>query len=140
MIFLHFVSFVSPITIILQQLMRTSKLQGLELRWIKSKEHVEGLCKLLYQNRETLKSLEFFHCNFSSTFVDTICDSLRIEALQTHTIERFSINSSRFLETDRFSLPVGLASFLSSGRYISQSHFKLLVRYLMCSIVHWLAK
>ncbi|KAI8523159.1 hypothetical protein RHMOL_Rhmol13G0051900 [Rhododendron molle] len=77
---------------------------------------VEGLCKLLNQNRETLKSLEFVHCKLSSTIVDTICDSLYLKDLHTHTVERFSIKTSSFLETNQFPLPVGLASFLSSAR------------------------
>ncbi|XP_058197618.1 uncharacterized protein LOC131313357 isoform X3 [Rhododendron vialii] len=97
-------------------LLRTSKLQCLELRWIKSQEHVEGLCKLLNQNRETLKSLEFVHCKLSSTIVDTICDSLYLKDVHTHTVEHFSIKTSSFLETNQFPLPVGLASFLSSAR------------------------
>ncbi|XP_028065188.1 uncharacterized protein LOC114268248 isoform X1 [Camellia sinensis] len=104
-------------------LLRTSNLQGLELRWIKSKKHVEGLCKLLNQNRGTLKSLEFIHCKLSSTFVNTICDSLHVKDLQTHVIEHFSIKTSSFLETNQFSLPIGLASFLSSGRSLSSVSF-----------------
>ncbi|KAI8523158.1 hypothetical protein RHMOL_Rhmol13G0051900 [Rhododendron molle] len=80
---------------------------------------VEGLCKLLNQNRETLKSLEFVHCKLSSTIVDTICDSLYLKDLHTHTVERFSIKTSSFLETNQFPLPVGLASFLSSARSLS---------------------
>ncbi|XP_058197617.1 uncharacterized protein LOC131313357 isoform X2 [Rhododendron vialii] len=100
-------------------LLRTSKLQCLELRWIKSQEHVEGLCKLLNQNRETLKSLEFVHCKLSSTIVDTICDSLYLKDVHTHTVEHFSIKTSSFLETNQFPLPVGLASFLSSARSLS---------------------
>ncbi|PSR86389.1 hypothetical protein CEY00_Acc32012 [Actinidia chinensis var. chinensis] len=104
-------------------LLRTSNLQGLELRWIKSEEHVEGLCKLLNQNRESLKSLEFIHCKLSSTFVNSICDSLRMKDLQTHRIEHFSIKTSSFHETNHFSFPVGLASFLSSGRSLDSLRF-----------------
>lgn len=80
---------------------------------------VEGLCKLLNQNRETLKSLEFVHCKLSSTIVDTICDSLYMKGVHTHTLEHFSIKTSSFLETNQFPLPVGLASFLSSARCVS---------------------
>ncbi|KAA8550666.1 hypothetical protein F0562_002350 [Nyssa sinensis] len=106
-------------------LLRNSRLQGLELRWIKSKEHVEGLCKFLNQNSETLTSLEFIHCKLSATFVDAICDALHMKGLQTHGIQHFSIKISSFLETDTFSLPDGLASFLSSGRHLSSLSFYL---------------
>ncbi|XP_059660223.1 uncharacterized protein LOC132306717 isoform X2 [Cornus florida] len=104
-------------------LFRNSKLQGLELRWIKSKEHVEGLCELLNQNSESLTSLKFIHCKLSSTFVDAICDSLCIKGLQTHGIQHFSIKTSSFLETNPLSFPVGLASFLASGRSLSSLSF-----------------
>ncbi|CAK9163479.1 unnamed protein product [Ilex paraguariensis] len=140
-------------------LLRTSKLESLELRWIKSNEHgahatsyirtfirlpettliicflmsaifedsfeynllgkVVGLCKLLDQNSETLTSIEFIHCKLSSTFVDAICDSLHIKGLQTHGVKHFSIKTSSFMEINSLPLPVGLASFLSSGRSLT---------------------
>ncbi|XP_062148827.1 uncharacterized protein LOC133857575 [Alnus glutinosa] len=62
-------------------LLRNCKLRSLVLRLIRSKDHIDGICKLLNQNTETLTSLEFIHCKLSSD-----------------------------------SLPVGLESFLSSGR------------------------
>ncbi|XP_052211050.1 uncharacterized protein LOC127813942 isoform X2 [Diospyros lotus] len=104
-------------------LLNSSKLQRLELRWIKSRVLVEGLCQLLKQKRETLKSLEFVHCKLSSTFFNAICDSLCMKCLPTHEIEDFSIKTSSFLETNPFSLPVGLATFLTSGRHLSSLSF-----------------
>ncbi|XP_002521155.2 NACHT, LRR and PYD domains-containing protein 14 isoform X2 [Ricinus communis] len=105
------------------QLLRNSQLQNLALRWIRSQEHVDGLCQLLIQNRETLTSLEFVHCKLSSTFVDAICRSLEIKDKQTHGIKNFSIRTSIFLETDLVSLPPSLVSFLSSGRSLCSLRF-----------------
>ncbi|XP_073146798.1 uncharacterized protein [Henckelia pumila] len=97
-------------------LLQTSKLERLELQWIKSADHVEGLCELLKQNSETLKSVDFIHCKLSSNFVDKIWDSLYIKGLKTHGIECFSIKRSSFLQTDSSPMPVGLTPFLTSGR------------------------
>ncbi|KAI3461017.1 hypothetical protein Pfo_017680 [Paulownia fortunei] len=97
-------------------LLQSSKLGGLELQWIKSNDHVEGLCKLLNQNSETLKSIDFIHCKLSPTFINAICDSLRMKGLQAHGVEHFSIKRSSFLQTDSSPIPVGLTSFLTSGR------------------------
>lgn len=77
------------------------------------------MCKLLKQNVGTLKSIEFIHCKLSTSFVNCICESLSVEGVSTHGIHHFSIKTSSFLERDSFPLPVGLASFLASGRYLS---------------------
>lgn len=105
------------------QLLRSSKLQSLVLRWIRSEEHVEGLCKLLVQNRETLITLEFSHCKLSSNFVNAIFDSLCIASSKAHRIQHFSVNTSSFLETNLVSLPPGLVSFLTLGRSLSSLKF-----------------
>ncbi|KAL7126770.1 hypothetical protein ABFS83_14G209100 [Erythranthe nasuta] len=97
-------------------LLRSSKLGNLELQWIKSTDHVEGLCKLLNHNSKTLKSIHFVHCKLSTTFINAICDSLQIKNLQAHAVEQFSIKRSSFLQTDSSPIPVGLVSFLTSGR------------------------
>uniref|UniRef100_A0A6N2KDC7 Uncharacterized protein n=2 Tax=Salix viminalis TaxID=40686 RepID=A0A6N2KDC7_SALVM len=97
-------------------LLRKSNLQSLIVRWIKYEKHVDGLCKLLIQNRETLTSLEFIYCKLSSTFVSAICGSLNVVNTHTHGIQHFSINTSSFLEINPVSLPPGFVSFLSSGR------------------------
>ncbi|KAK3032181.1 hypothetical protein RJ639_035006, partial [Escallonia herrerae] len=99
-------------------LLRNCKLQGLELRWLKSNEHVEGLCKLLIQNKKTLVSLDFVHCKLTPGFLNSICDSV-----QMHGIQHFSIKMSSLLETRSFSLPVGLEHFLSSGRSLTSLSF-----------------
>ncbi|GMY06158.1 protein nlrc3 [Fagus crenata] len=104
-------------------LLRNGKLQSLVLRLIRSKEHIDGLCKLLNQNSETLTSLEFIHCKLSSDFVNAICGSLLIKSMQSHGIQHFSINTSSLLENNLFSLPVGLSSFLSSGRSLCSLKF-----------------
>lgn len=78
---------------------------------------VEGLCKLLNQSTETLKAIEFIHCKLSPDFVNAICDSLHMMGLQVHGVEHFSIKRSSFLQADSSPVPVGLTSFLTSGRY-----------------------
>lgn len=87
---------------------------------------VDGLCKLLNQNSESLASLEFLHCKLSPAAIDKICGSLFIKGLQIHRIQHFSINTVSFLEINPVSLPPGLVSFLSLGRYISYSKFKII--------------
>lgn len=88
---------------------------------------VDGLCKLLNQNSESLASLEFFHCKLSPAAIDKICGSLLIKGLHIHGIQHFSINTVSLLEKNPVSLPPGLVSFLSSGRYNSYSKFKILL-------------
>lgn len=95
------------------------------LTWFFIFDQVNGLCKLLSQNRETLTSLELIHCKLSSTSVNSICDAL-IHNRKTHGILHFSINASHFDETDPVALPSGLVSFFSSGRYLHQFEFHLL--------------
>ncbi|KAM7270748.1 hypothetical protein ACFE04_029962 [Oxalis oulophora] len=97
------------------QLLKNCKLQSLEVRWIRTKEHVHGLCKLLMQNKETLTSLEFMHCNMSTSFVNALCGSLRRKSVEIHGIQHFSVHSSKF-EKNLVSLPSELTTFISSGR------------------------
>ncbi|PON51406.1 LRR domain containing protein [Parasponia andersonii] len=104
-------------------LLRNSKLQSLVLWWIRSKDQVGGLCKLLSQNIETLSSLEFVHCKLSSASIDEICGSLVVDSVPTHGIQNFSISTSSFVETNPVSLPLGLVSFLSSGRSLCSLKF-----------------
>lgn len=78
---------------------------------------VEGLCKLLNQSSESLKSIEFIHCKLSPDFVNAICDSLHMKGHQSHGVEHFSIKRSSFLQADSAPVPVGLTRFLTSGRY-----------------------
>ncbi|PIA25718.1 hypothetical protein AQUCO_10800009v1 [Aquilegia coerulea] len=97
-------------------LLEGSKLHSLVLRRIKSEEHVNGVCKLLSQNIETLSSLDFIYCRLSSTSLNAICESLFTRGTQTHGIKNFSIKASRILESHEFSSFSGFLSFLSSGR------------------------
>ena len=80
---------------------------------------IDGLCKLLAQHRKTLTSLEFVHCRVSTSFINAVCGSVIIESVQRHGIQHFSIIASAFLEPCAVSLPSGLVSFLSSGRYMT---------------------
>ncbi|XP_058094979.1 uncharacterized protein LOC131240639 isoform X2 [Magnolia sinica] len=98
------------------ELFRDSKLQRLVLRGIKSKNHVDGACKLLNQNSETLLSLEFIHCRLPPTALNEICDSLYTQGFHRHGIQYFSVKSSRILESNSDSVPTRFLSFLSSGR------------------------
>ncbi|KAI9121945.1 hypothetical protein K1719_006634 [Acacia pycnantha] len=104
-------------------LLRECKLQKLTLRCIRSKEQIDGLCKLLAQHSKTLSSLEFVHCSLSSDFVDAICGALVSNGVQRHGLQHFSINSSSFPEPGTISLPSGLVSFLSSGRSLCSLKF-----------------
>uniref|UniRef100_A0A0R0KKS6 Uncharacterized protein n=1 Tax=Glycine max TaxID=3847 RepID=A0A0R0KKS6_SOYBN len=97
-------------------LLRECKLQSLVLRCIRSKEQIDGLCKLLAQHCRTLTSLEFVHCALSTDFINAIFGSLVIERVQKHGIQHLSIIATSFLEPCTVSLPSGLVSFLSSGR------------------------
>ncbi|XP_057965674.1 uncharacterized protein LOC131156192 isoform X3 [Malania oleifera] len=106
----------------ISHLLRNCKLQSLVVRRIKSKLHVDGLCKLLSQNSETLMTLEFIDCKLSSTFLNAICGSLCMKGVQTPKVQHFSIKSSSFLETNMVSLPIGLESLLS-GRFLSSLSF-----------------
>ncbi|PPD92481.1 hypothetical protein GOBAR_DD10579 [Gossypium barbadense] len=126
------------------QLLRKSNLQSLVVQWIRSSEHVAGLCKLLNQNSRTLTSLEFVHCKISSSFMATICGSLCSSGAETHQIHHFSISSSSFHEIDPVSLAHSLASFLSSGRAIlrgvtPQNAIPLRLHALSLMISGWLS-
>ncbi|KAK4376209.1 hypothetical protein RND71_006886 [Anisodus tanguticus] len=98
-------------------LLRNATLESLELQWIKSDEHVEGLCKLINQNYRSLKSIKFMHCKFTMASLSAICDLLCMHCPQAHGLQHFSIKTSSFLEIP--SLPAGLISLLSSGRSLS---------------------
>ncbi|KAK4720218.1 hypothetical protein R3W88_018556 [Solanum pinnatisectum] len=100
-------------------LLRNARLESLELQWIKSDEHVEGLCKLISQNYRSLKSIKFMHCKFTVSSLDAICDLLCMHSPQALGMQHFSIKTSSFLENNFQSLPAGLISLLSSGRSLS---------------------
>ncbi|XP_065874266.1 uncharacterized protein [Euphorbia lathyris] len=100
-------------------LLRNSKLQSLTLRWIMSKEHVDGLCQLLIQNSQTLMSLKFIHSKLSSNFVSSICASLKIKDKQTCVAASFTVRSSSFLENNPVLLPPSFTSFLSGSSLCS---------------------
>lgn len=95
---------------------------------------IDGLCKLLSQNSESLTSLELIHCKLSSASIDEICCSLSRKSVQTHGINSFSISTSNFLETNPLCLPLGLVSFLSSGRYVCYSNFRHHLNPCICFI------
>ncbi|XP_054801590.1 uncharacterized protein LOC129305631 [Prosopis cineraria] len=104
-------------------LLSECKLQKLILRCIRSKEQIDGLCKLLTQHSKTLSSLEFVHCSLSLDFVNAICGALVLNGVQRHELQHFSINSSSFQESGTIPLPIGLVSFLSSGRSLCSLKF-----------------
>uniref|UniRef100_A0A1J3F557 F-box/LRR-repeat protein n=1 Tax=Noccaea caerulescens TaxID=107243 RepID=A0A1J3F557_NOCCA len=104
------------------ELLRTSKLQTLVLRWIRSEKHVEPLCKLLIQSRETLTSLEFIHCKLSSSSISAICASLHDKDIHTIGIQRFCIKTSS-IDIDPLAAPSAFISFLNSVRSFHSLHF-----------------
>lgn len=95
-------------------LLANSRLQGLFVRRICSKMHVDGLCKILYQNRKTITSLQFVNCNISLDFFDAICDCLAMEGSPIYGVKHFAVRSSKLIESNPASLPQKLVSFLSS--------------------------
>ncbi|XP_024016061.1 NACHT, LRR and PYD domains-containing protein 5 isoform X2 [Eutrema salsugineum] len=104
------------------ELLRTSKLHTLDLRLIRSEKHVEPLCKLLIQSRETLTSLEFIHCKLSSSFISAICASLHEKDIHTNGIQRFCIKTSS-IDIDPLSAPSDFISFLNSVRSLHSLQF-----------------
>ncbi|XP_023641745.1 NLR family CARD domain-containing protein 3 isoform X3 [Capsella rubella] len=104
------------------ELLRTSKLQHLVLRWIRSEKHVEHLCKLLIQSRDTLTSLEFIHCKLSSNSISAICASLHENGIYTTGMQRFCIKTSS-IELDPLAAPPAFVSFLMSVRTLHSLHF-----------------
>lgn len=96
------------------QLLANSKLQGLFLRRISSNMHLDGICLILNQNRETLKFLEFVNCKLSLAFLEAICCAFVMEDTQAHGVKHFSVKASKLLEANPASLPPKLISFLSS--------------------------
>ena len=72
---------------------------------------------LLNQNKESLLSLEFVHCQLSPVSVNQICSSVYKEGTEIHGIQHLCIKSSFIFESKSSSIPAGLSSFLSSGRY-----------------------
>ncbi|XP_010540943.1 PREDICTED: protein NLRC3 isoform X2 [Tarenaya hassleriana] len=104
------------------ELMRACKLQSLVIRWIRSEEHVEPLCKLLTQNLETLNSLELIHCKLSPSVMNAICTSLLEKDMHTNGMQHFSIKTSS-LEMDPVSFPSAFISFLKSGRSLLSLKF-----------------
>ncbi|KAJ0254166.1 Uncharacterized protein HA466_0107070 [Hirschfeldia incana] len=105
------------------ELLRTSKLKTLVLRWFRSEKHVEPLCKLLSKSRETLTSLEFIHCKLSSSFISAICASLLHKGdIHTNGIQRFCIKASSF-GIDPLAAPPAFISFLNSVRSLQTLQF-----------------
>nr|XP_043621463.1 uncharacterized protein LOC122593159 isoform X2 [Erigeron canadensis] len=96
-------------------LLRNTRLESLDVHWLKSKHQVDGLCKLLEQNNETLKSIEFVSCKLLATLVSAICDSLHVKGFKPNVIESFSIKRSSFLDSQSVPLPLGLESFLMAA-------------------------
>ncbi|CAN8270954.1 unnamed protein product [Cochlearia groenlandica] len=104
------------------ELLRTSKLQTLVLHWIRSEKHIEPLCKLLIQSRESLTSLEFIHCKLSSSFISAICASLPEKDIHTNGIQLFCVKSSS-IDIDPLAPPSAFITFLTSVRSLHSLHF-----------------
>ncbi|KAJ0966560.1 hypothetical protein J5N97_023477 [Dioscorea zingiberensis] len=102
-------------------LLITSNLRALVFRRIIFKNNVDGVCGLLRQNRDTLKSLEFIHCYLSSVTFNQICSSI-FEGTKTHGVKSFSIKSSRIFDSKKSYLPSAFVWFLSSGRSLESIH------------------
>ncbi|XP_028555676.1 protein NLRC3 isoform X2 [Dendrobium catenatum] len=103
--------------------LRTSKLEALVFRRILSGRHVDGVCKLITQNRETLISLELVYCKLSPLDMEMICNSVYDKEIHSHGIRHFSITSSTIFGSKSSSIPCGLSFFLSSGRSLHSVRF-----------------
>ncbi|KAL0913620.1 hypothetical protein M5K25_017097 [Dendrobium thyrsiflorum] len=103
--------------------LRTSKLETLVFRRILSGRHVDGVCKLITQNRETLISLELIYCKLSPLDMEIICNSVYDKEIHSHGIQHFSITSSIIFGSKSSSIPCGLSFFLSSGRSLHSVRF-----------------
>ncbi|KAH9607641.1 hypothetical protein KSS87_014163 [Heliosperma pusillum] len=75
---------------------------------------VDGVCKILSQNKENIESLEFANCKISSTFVEAICQTLSMKGTEMHVIKHFAVKSSKFLEASPASLSPKLFTLMSS--------------------------
>ncbi|KAF3793524.1 hypothetical protein EJ110_NYTH03712 [Nymphaea thermarum] len=75
---------------------------------------IDGVCKILNQNKETLISLEFLHCKLSMDLLNDICGSLYTES--AHSIMCLSIKSSSILFDQVRHSANGFLSFLASRR------------------------
>ncbi|XP_031278314.1 NACHT, LRR and PYD domains-containing protein 14 isoform X2 [Pistacia vera] len=122
------------------QLLKNSMLQSLIILWVRSQEHVHSLSKLIFQNLETLTSLEFRHCKLCAFFVASICSALFDKSLRTHRIRHFSIITSSFYENSPSSVTLELISFLSAGRSLrslkfSDSHLDKIFGRLLFSVL-----
>ncbi|XP_068657986.1 uncharacterized protein [Aristolochia californica] len=95
------------------ELLKDGKLHGLVFRRVKSKTHIDGACKLIKQNIETLQSLEFIHCKLSPSTLSKICSCLCIKNIEKRKFHCFSIKSSSILESDAALMPSGFLSFLT---------------------------
>lgn len=80
---------------------------------------VDGVCKLINQNRVTLVSIELVYCKISYLDVNMICSSVYSKEIPSHGIHHFSIKSSIIFGSNSSSIPCGLLCFLSSGRFVS---------------------
>lgn len=105
-------------------ILRNSRLQGILFQGIKSEKHIEGACKILNWNRETLEAVELLYCRISSSGLSEICASLINEGSSIHNIQYFSVMYSRVLiNDDNVSERHGFLQFLSAGRYLHSLKF-----------------
>lgn len=104
-------------------LLRESKLENLVIRKINTKMQVDGICKILMQNIDTIASLEFVDCKLSSDFMDAIYDALHPKTAHIHGLEEFAIRASKLYEAGSASLPVRLVSLVLSGRSLTRFSF-----------------
>ncbi|GMH30919.1 hypothetical protein Nepgr_032762 [Nepenthes gracilis] len=103
-------------------LLRNSELQGLIVKRICNEMQVDGLCRILVQNSETLTSLELANCKLSSPFIDAICGSLFRKATQAFGVMHFAVKASKLADENLTFFSDMLALFLS-GRSLSSLSF-----------------
>ncbi|KAL9257812.1 NLRC3-like protein, partial [Drosera capensis] len=93
------------------KLLQNSELHGLVLWRILNQVQVDGLCRILDQNRNTLTSIELVNCNLSFPSINAICGSLCKGNLPR--VKHFALKRTKLTNGNSFSLPPNLVLLLS---------------------------
>eukprot|EP00249_Psilotum_nudum_P011049 c22938_g1_i2 orf=462-2096(-) len=106
-------------------LLISARLQHVAFYSVTHASHVEGLCLLLRQNKESLRAVEFHYCKFSSSALLRVAESMTLGDEPTHFLHHFFvISSSLSIQDDRLSGSAsGFVKLLHSCRYLQSAIF-----------------
>lgn len=93
------------------KLLQNSELHGLVLWRILNQVQVDGLCRILEQNRNTLTSIELVNCYLSFPSINAICGSLCKG--NRPMAKHFALKRTKLTNGNSFSLPPNLVLLLS---------------------------